>query len=63
MAVDEYSLLQCLDLELPEQIDNFIEQNVYYMKKKQFTLQQLMFFMSMKNLSRAQKKLSGPRLQ
>ena len=65
MAVDEYSLLHGLDLELPVQIDNSVEQDFLLLEKKNFTLQQLMLFMSMKNLSRTRvkkKKSSGPRL-
>ena len=34
MAVDEHSLLQCLDLELPVQIDNSIEQDFLFHEKE-----------------------------
>ena len=34
MAADEYSLLQCLDLELPVQIDNSIEQDFLFHEKE-----------------------------
>ena len=34
MAVDEHSLLQCLDLELPAQIDNSIEQDFLLHQKE-----------------------------
>ena len=34
MAVDEHSLLQCLDLELPVQTDNSIEQDFLLHKKE-----------------------------
>ena len=30
MAADEHSLFQCLDLELPVQIDNSIEQDFFF---------------------------------
>ena len=33
MAVHEHSLLQCLDLELPGQIDNYIEQDLLFHEK------------------------------
>ena len=64
MALDEYSLLHGLGLELPVQIDNSVGQDFLLLEKK-ITLQQLMLFMSMKNLSRTRvkkKKASGPRL-
>ena len=34
MAADEYSLLQCLDLGLPVQIDNSIEQEFLFYEKE-----------------------------
>ena len=34
MAVDEYSLLHGLDLELPVQIDNSVEQDFLLLEKK-----------------------------
>ena len=34
MAADEHSLLQCLDLELPVQIDNSLEQDFFFYEKE-----------------------------
>ena len=48
MAVDEHSLLQCLDLELPVQTDNSIEQD--------FLLHKKLLFIGMKNPSRTRNK-------
>ena len=35
MAADEHSLFQCLDLELPVQIDNSIEQDFFFFHEKE----------------------------
>ena len=34
MATDEHALLQCLDLELPVQIDNSLEQDFFFYEKE-----------------------------
>ena len=34
MVADEHSLLQCLDLELPVQIDNSLEQDFFFYEKE-----------------------------